>query len=270
MNTSQIMQMALDLVGFKEIPGDSAIYVNGENIKTVMLGIDIGPAELLLAKQLRVDAAIAHHPVGGSSYKNYYQVLWKHKDLFIKHGIPENIAHKIVEPFVYNNIVDYHRRNHDHVPSVARLLNIPFMNIHNPCDELGRRIIEKKINDSLKSDSTLQDVKNSLMELKEFKEAITDIEIRMGKPENKAGKVAVVHGAGTNGGCDIARTYFEHGIDTVLYIHIEPSELAKLKAQAPNKNLIISGHIASDAVGINPLIYELKKRGLKVIPMSGM
>lgn len=269
MNTNDIMQLALDLVGFDEIPGDSAIYVPGDNIKSVMFGIDIEPAELLVAREIGVDAVIAHHPAGGSAYAHYHEVLWKHKALLVKHGVPEDTAHRVVEPFVFKSIVDNHKKNHDHIPSVARLLNIPFMNIHNPCDELGRRIIAKKIEDYLDSQSTLEDLRQCLMELPEFRKAITNIEIRMGEPGNKAGRIAVVHGAGTNGGAAIARTYFENGIDTVLYIHISPDELLDLR-NTTKGNLVISGHIASDAVGINPLIFEMEKRGIQVIRMSGL
>jgi len=269
MNTSDIMRIALDLVGFKEIPEDSAIYVEGDNIRRIMIGIDIKASELHLAKQMGIDVVVAHHPSGETSYLNYHKVLWKHKDLLIKYGVPEDVAHKVVEPLVQEFIIDYHRKNYDHLPSISRLLNIPFMNIHNPCDELGRRIMENKIAESLNDDSTLQDVKDSLKELKEFKNALTDIEIRMGNPENKAGRVAVVHGAGTNGGCNIAKTYFDYGINTVVYIHIAPSELEKLKKVSAG-NLIITGHIASDAVGINPFIEELENRGIEVIRISGL
>ena len=269
MNTKEIMQIALDLVGFKEIPEDSEIYVEGDNIKSVLIGIDIGVVELLLARQMGVDAVIVHHPAGDSAILNFHKVLWKHKDLLIKYGVPEDVAHKTVEPLVYNYMVENHRENYDHTTSVARLLDIPFMNIHNPCDEMGRRLMEKKLEESLDKNAALQDVKDCLNELEEFKTALTDIEIRIGNPDNKAGKIAVVHGAGTNGGCDIAKTYFDYGINTVIYIHIKASELEKLKAK-PSGNLIITGHIASDALGINPFIHKLEESGINVFRVSGL
>ncbi|MCK4434826.1 hypothetical protein KAU92_04990, partial [Candidatus Bathyarchaeota archaeon] len=73
----------------------------------------------------------------------------------------------------------------------------------------------------------------------------------------------VSHGAGTNGGYEIAKTYFKNGIGTVIYIHINPIDLEKLKAEDEG-NLIITGHIVSDSVGINPLIHELEKRNVSV------
>ena len=46
---------------------DSGVYNIAENkeIKKVLVGIDIGPDEILIAKQLgNIDLVIAHHPVG--------------------------------------------------------------------------------------------------------------------------------------------------------------------------------------------------------------
>ena len=69
--------------------------------------------------------------------------------------------------------------------------------------------------------------------------------------------------AGTNGGYEIAKTYFKCGIGTVVYIHVSPLDLAKLKTEKGG-NLIVTGHIASDSVGINPLIRRLRREGIKV------
>jgi len=49
----------------------------------------------------------------------------------------------------------------------------------------------------------------------------------------------------------------------VVYIHISPADLAKLKADGVG-NLIVTGHIASDSVGINPLIDRLEENGIAV------
>lgn len=56
------MRLALRIAELKKILEDSAIYVNGNNIRKVLFGIDAGAPELLLAKQLGYDAVIAHHP----------------------------------------------------------------------------------------------------------------------------------------------------------------------------------------------------------------
>src|SRR5207247_9029672 len=68
----------------------------------------------------------------------------------------------------------------------------------------------------------------ALATIPEFRAAKTRIVVRMGKAENPLGKWAVHHGAGTNGGVPVARAAFDHGIDTVFYIHIDAGALRRL------------------------------------------
>ncbi len=262
MNTKELMQIALDMVRFKEIPGDSAIYYAGENIKKILFGVDLGVPELVMAHQLGYDCCLAHHPQGGRAFLTYYEVLLKHKDQLMKAGVPEEVAAKAVNPMVENAKVTSQARNLYHAPSVAEMLKMPYLNIHNPLDELGRKIMDETVQ-KVTNESTVQDVVNALLTLEEFKNASTDIAVPLGDPTDKAGTVVVAHGAGTNGGYAVAKTYFEHGIGTIIYIHINPGELQKLKDYGKG-NLIVSGHIASDMVGINPYLEELRKKGLTV------
>jgi len=140
---------------------------------------------------------------------------------------------------------------------------MPYVNIHTPLDEVGRRIMSEQIHSRINENSTVQDVVSALKELDEFKNAVTEIKIRLGRAENLVGKVVMSHGAGTNGGYEIAKTYFRQGIGTVVYIHISPVDLEKLRVEGKG-NLVVTGHIASDSVGINPLIHELEKRNVSV------
>lgn len=264
-STQEIMNLVLSLVGFKETPSDTAIYVEGENIKSVLVGIDIDEPELMLAKQLGYDAAISHHPKGGKAMVNYHEVFARHVDQMVKAGVPVDAAKKAVEQKKRALEVQMHTRNYDHAVSVAKLLNMPYMNIHTPLDELGRRRMQNQIEHKLGTteEATVTDVVSALQELPEFSNAVTDIKIRLGKGSNKAGKIVVSHGAGTNGGYEVAKTYFKHGIGTVVYIHVGVSDLEKLRADGVG-NLIVTGHIASDSLGINPFISELEKRGVSV------
>jgi len=263
MNTEEIMELSLDLARLKEVPEDSAIYVSGSNIGKVLFGIDARVPELLFAKQFGYDAVISHHPQGGTAVVNFHEVFKRHIQQMVKAGVPKEEAEKAVEKKLCALEVQAHTQSYGHAVDIAKLLKMPYMNIHTPLDEVGRRIMSEQIHSTVREDSTVQDVVSSLEELKEFKNAVTEIKIRMGKAENLAGKVVMSHGAGTNGGYEIARTYFEHGIGTVVYIHISPADLEKLKAEGKG-NLIVTGHIASDSVGINPLIRELKKRNVSV------
>jgi len=263
MNTEEIMQLSLKLAELEEVPKDSAIYVSGSNIKKILFGIDAGVQELLLAKQLDYDAVIAHHPIGGTAAINFHHVFKRHVQQMVEAGVPSEEAEKTVQKKLEQLEVETHTRNYAQAVDVAKLLKMPYMNIHTPLDEIGRKIMNKQINSRIRKDSKLQEVVSALNELPEFKNAVTKIKIRLGKPTNHAGKVVVSHGAGTNGGYEIAKTYFKHGVGTVIYIHISSGDLEKLKADNVG-NLIVTGHIASDSVGINPLIKELEKRNVSV------
>ncbi len=263
MNTEEVMKLSLKLAELKEVPKDSAIYVSSSNIRKSLFGIDAGVQELLLAKQLDYDAVIAHHPIGGTAAINFHHVFKRHIQQMVAAGVPLEEAEKTVKKKLEQLEVEAHARNYAQAVDVAKLLKMPYMNIHTPLDEVGRKIMNEQINSRIRKDSKVQEVVSALKELPEFKNAVTEIEIRLGKPENPAGKVVVSHGAGTNGGYEIAKTYFEHGVGTVIYIHISAGDLEKLKADGIG-NLIVTGHIASDSVGINPLIKELEKRNVSV------
>lgn len=263
MNTEEIMGLALKLAGLEEVPEDSAIYVSGDNIREILFGIDAGVPELLLAKRLGYDAVIAHHPQGGTAAINFHEVFKRHIQQMVAAGVPTKEAEKAVKKKLEALEVGTHTRNYGHTIDAARMLKMPYLNIHTPLDEVGRRIMTDKINSRIRRDSTVQDVVSALEELPEFRNAVTKIKIRLGKAGNPAGKVVVSHGAGTNGGYEIAKTYFNYGIGTVVYIHINPGDLEKLKTEGRG-NLIVTGHIASDSLGINPLIHELERRNLSV------
>lgn len=263
MDTKEIMNLSLKLSGLKEVPEDSAIYVQGSGIKKILFGIDAGVPELLLAKQQGFDAVIAHHPVGGPAVVNFHLVFKRHIPQMVTVGVPKEEAEKAIGKKLADLETDAHARNYGHAVDVARLLNMPYMNIHTPLDEVGRRIMSEQISRRLRKDSTVRDMVSALNELPEFKNAVTKVKIRVGKAENPAGKVVVSHGAGTNGGYEVAKTYFKHGIETVVYIHVGLGDLEKLRAE-DHGNLVVSGHIASDSVGINPFIQELKKQSLSV------
>lgn len=271
-STDELVELALALSGMDTLPGDSAVYVPGSNMTKLLFGIDIGAAELMLARDLGCDGVIAHHPAGGSATLRFPEVLARQLEFLIEHGVPEDAARDAVQPMITRATMGAHARNHDHVPSVARLLGIPFMNMHLPLDELGRRMMLDVIEVHLatvQGEPTVQDAIDALATLPEFAEAVTPIMVPVGAVDRPLGRLAVVHGAGTNGGANVARAYFKHGVDTVLYIHCAGDEVMRLQQDGVG-NLIVSGHISSDLVGINPYVREIEARGVEVVRMSGL
>jgi len=271
LNTDELMKLALDMAGFEAIPADSEIYVPGDSIRKVLFGVDIGSAELIIAKDQGYDAVIAHHPAGGRARLEGWKVFEKHVDQMIEAGVPESDAKEAIRKKISTLEVETHSANYDHVPSVARHLKMPFMNIHNPLDELGRRHIVEVIQRqrSVNRDATVADLIGSIRTIPEFQQASTEVKLRHGALSSRAGRTVFSHAAYTNGGYEVAKTYYKHGIDTVIYIHVSETDLAKLRVDGVG-NLIVTGHIASDSVGINPFLLELRKRGIKVDSIGGI
>jgi hypothetical protein len=77
--------------------------------------------------------------------------------------------------------------------------------------------------------------------------------------------------AGSNGGAPVFRTYYQHGINTIIAMHIDREDLRQLEAEdREGVNLIVTGHMPSDSIGINRIIDALEERGLEVVASSGL
>jgi len=48
------------------------------------------------------------------------------------------------------------------------------------------------------------------------------------------------------------------------------SEKHKKEAEKNHINAVIAGHMASDSIGVNLFLDELEKRGIEIIPCSGL
>lgn len=265
--TEELMRTALDMVGFREVPGDSGVYVPGQGIKRIMAAIDVGVAELRLAKDLGYDCFLAHHP--NPATLTYPQVLDKHVALMVAAGVPPEAARKAVAALKEGAAFRYHSGNWDHLVSFARLLGLPFLNIHNPLDELGRRRMQAAIDSRLRPGSKVGDIVDALLSIPEIAAAPTRPEVRVGSSDDPAGRVVVAHGAGTNGGYEVARAYFEAGVGTVVYIHADYGVAQRLRADGRG-HLVVAGHIAADAAGIDPYLDGLEEKGLEVTRLSGL
>ncbi len=268
--TEHLMQIALDMAGWDATPGDCAIYYPGTRIGHVLMGIDAGSAELFMARQLGYHAVIAHHPVGYAG--PFWDVYHLHVGLMVAAGVPADVAEQAVEARIEAFKAASQRENYDHAASVARLLEMPFLNIHSPLDEVGRRIMQRTVDEQLarKRDSTVADIRDALMRLPEFAVAHTRMQNPLGSWDAPAGRVVVSHGAYTNGGYPVARAYLTHGVNTICCIHFPLEDAQRLAQEGVRGNILVMGHIAGDSVGINPYVARLRESGLEVTTFSGI
>ncbi|HEU5348097.1 MAG TPA: hypothetical protein VFU63_05740 [Ktedonobacterales bacterium] len=268
--TERLMQIALEMAGWEEIPGDCAVYYPGTRVSHVLMGIDAGAAELFMARQLGYHAVIAHHPAGYAG--PFWDVYHLHVGQMVAAGVPEEVAEQAVAARVKSFKAASQRENYDHAASVARLLEIPFLNIHSPLDEVGRRIMQRTVDEQLarKPDSTVADVRDALLTLPEYAAASTHMQNPLGAWDAPAGRVVVSHGAYTNGGYSVARAYLTHGVNTICSIHFPLEDAQRLASEGVRGNILVMGHIAGDSVGINPYVARLRESGLEVTTFSGI
>jgi putative NIF3 family GTP cyclohydrolase 1 type 2 len=261
-DTNRIMKVGLELAGWKKIPADSAVHIKGKNIRKVLIGIDIGTAELMLAKQLECDAVIAHHPIGIAAV-NFYKVSDRHVDYMVEHGVPKKIARSAVKKLKERIETRNHADIYSDVVGAAKALGMPLVNIHQPCDEYMRQVILRAI----KAGPTeyVSDIVKSISNIPEFHHAVTKVRVPFGNQKNKAGHWSLVVAAGTNGGFNIAKAYFQYGVSTVIYLHIDYSELVKMREENLKGNLIVMGHLGGDSIGLNGLAERLESLGVETV-----
>jgi hypothetical protein len=268
--TARLMEMALEMAGWDSVPGDRAVYAPGARISHLLLGIDVGTSELFMARQLGYHAVIAHHPAGYAG--PFWEVYRLHVGQMVAAGVPRAEAEAAVAERIAGFEAAAQRENYDHVASVARLLETPFLNIHSPLDEVGRRIMQATVDAALAANpaATVADLRAALLRLPEFAAARTQMQVALGAWDAPAGRVVVSHGAYTNGGYHVARAYLTHGVNTVCSIHFPLEDAQRLAAEGVRGNILVMGHIAGDSVGINPYVARLRADGLEVTTFSGV
>lgn len=271
MNTKEIMGLALELAGLDEVPHDSGIMVEGDNIKKVFAGIDMDTAEIMLAKQLGADLVISHHPVAGVPRINLHKVMENQVDRMVEAGVPINKAQKALKEKKEEVARTLHVSNYDRAVSAARLLGMPFMNIHTPADLIAQRTVQEHIDRCLgeKPKAKLKDLVDCLMKLTEYEKTPAGPVIRVGSDEDFCGRVFVTMAGGTGGGVNVYKAYFEAGIGTLVVMHAK-EDVIKAVIEQNIGNIVVAGHMASDSIGMNGILTELEARNIDVIRMAGI
>jgi len=250
---------------------DSRIYhiAKDKEIKRVLVGIDIEPVEILLAKELKVDLVIAHHPVG-KGLAHLAEVMDLQCDILNQYGVPINVAEGLMKERIDEVARGVNKLNHQRTVDTALLLGVNLMNSHTPCDNLAAKFLKDLI--EKEKPERLEDLVDLLREVPEYKKAmelgLPGPKIFVGSPERRCGKIALTEiTGGTEGSPKLYEKMAIAGIGTVIGMH--QSEEHKKEAEAANINVVIAGHMSSDSLGVNLFLDELEKRGVEIIPCSG-
>jgi len=251
---------------------DSRIYhiASDREIKKVLVGIDIEPAEILIAKEIGgIDLIIAHHPIG-KGLAHLADVMDLQCDVLNFYGVPINIAEGLMKERINEVARGINAINHQRTVDAACLLGFNLINLHTPCDNLAAKFLKDLI--EREKSERIGDLMNLLKEIPEYKTAAkigAGPKIFVGDLERRCGKIALTEiTGGTEGSPKIYEKMATAGIGTIIGMHI--SEEHKKEAEAANINVVIAGHMSSDSLGVNLFLDELEKRGIEIIPCSGL
>lgn len=264
-----------DLESLENPYSDSRILFGqgDEEIESIIAGIDMEVGEVLLADSLRrngqkIDAILSHHPEGGA-YAKLFAVMSMQADILGRFGVPINIAESLME----SRVKEVERRlmpvNHTRAVDATKLLNIPFLCLHTPADNMVASFLQKLFDDE--KPYTLDDVVEILLDIPEYNEAEKNNagpRILIGNKDRKAGKIFVDMTGGTEGSKDIFKSMSLSGINTIVAMHL--SEDHRKEAEKNHLNVVIAGHIASDNLGLNLLLDRvLEGENIKIFECSG-
>jgi len=250
---------------------DSRIHFDsGKPVKKILTGIDMEGDEVLLADKMKdIDLILAHHP-RGKALANLADVMHLQAEVYAQYRVPINIAEAVQKERIEEVARGVNPINHYRPINIAEILGVSYINVHTPADNLVANFLRKKIENA--NPEYIGDILKLLKEIPEYREAIKQGAgpcLFAGNPENRCGKVAITE---ITGGTEPSKKIYEKiaqaGVGTIVCMHL--SEEHKKEAEAAHINAIIAGHISSDSLGMNLFLDELEKKGIEIIPCSGL
>lgn len=233
-----------------------------EEIKSIIVGIDMETPEILLAHTLKnsgtkIDLVLTHHPEG-KAYATFYNVMSMQADIFNKFGVPINIAETLTEARLKEVGRRVSPQNHTRPVDAAKLLGLPYMSAHTVADNQVVTFLQAMFDKE--QPERLSDVLKLLNTIPEYKESAKNgaaPAIFVGNKDSRAGKIFVDMTGGTEPAKEILEKLANAGIGTMICMHMSDEHI-KL-AEKHNIRVVIAGHISSDNLGLNLLFDAAEK-----------
>lgn len=269
-------KVGFDLDRLKNPYADSRILTGDlkHKIHCIIAGIDMETPEILLANELnkkgaKIDLILAHHPEG-HALQGLGDAMKLQEHVMNAAGVPMNIIEKILAPRIAEVKRALHADNFNRVAMAAELMGFAFACFHTLADNQVYNYLEKNI--SNKKFKKVKDVIEALVKIPEYKisaEQGNKPEVVSGSPDSYAGKIVAAEMTGGTSGSEKMFEKLEHaGVGTILSMHC--GEKHREMAEKHHINVIVAGHMASDSLGMNLLLDEFEKKGVKIIPASGL
>ncbi len=255
---------------------DTRILAGDENVEVsrILVGIDMEVGEVLLADRLtekgqKIDLVLSHHPEG-KALAGLHEVMDLQSDVLSLYGVPINVA----EGTIAGRISEVSRGlapvNHQRAVDAAKILGYSFMSSHTVADNQVYKYVKELVDKE--QPETVGEVIDLLLTIPEYQEGKklgAGPRLFTGKNENRAGKIAVTEmTGGTSGAKEMFEKMSQAGIGTIIGMHM--GEEHRKEAEKYHLNVVIAGHMASDSLGMNLLLDEIEKKGVEIIPTSGL
>ncbi len=244
-----------------------------QEIRSVLVGIDVEVPELLLADRLnekgaKIDLVLAHHPEG-RAYASFYEVMRMQADILNRFGVPINVAESQLSGRMKEVARSVLPANHTRPVDAARLLGISYACLHTPADNMVSSHLQSLFD--REAPARLKDVLRLLKAIPEYEAASrynAGPRVLIGSDDRRPGKLFVDMTGGTSGSKDTIERLSQSGVGTLVCMHM--SEDHRKEAEKHHLNVVIAGHIASDNVGLNLLLDAIGKQGaFDVLECSG-
>lgn len=237
--------------------------INGDpqsNIKSIIVGIDVEMAEFLLVdrlkdKGLKIDLVVSHHPEG-RAYANFYEVMDIQVEAFAKEGVSISAAQNLLEERKSEVDRRVHAANHQRCVDAAKWLELNFMCMHTPCDNLAYQYMRKVIDKEKPSNlGKIMDILYAITEYQDAAKNNNPPKIAVGNKNSRCNRIHIEFTGGTEGPNSIYDKLSACGVDTIIAMHQSEDHFKKCKAA--NINVIFASHIASDNLGVNIMLDHL-------------
>lgn len=241
-------------------------------IENVMTGVDLEAPELILVDRLRekggkIDLAMAHHPEG-RALAALSDVMGLQADAWAVHGVPVNVGDALIGERMGEVRRALMPQNHQRPVDTARLLEIPFMCVHTPADNLVTDFLTRLFKRN--KPRLVGDIIDLLLKQEEYRLAAgrgMGPNVMVGDKKKRAGRPFVDMTGGTEGPVNAIQKLAEAGVGTIVAMHM--GDKLRAEAEKQHVNVVIAGHIASDNLGLNLFLDELERHGVSAAGFSG-
>lgn len=242
-------------------------------VKHLFVGIDVGTAELMLVDRLNqkgagIDAVMAHHPEG-IALTTLAQAMGLQADMFSCCGVPINAAEHILEGEAEKTTIDLVTGNYNRAVDAARLLELPFLCVHTPTDNLVQHYWEQRFADEQPATlGAIMEMLNGEPEYGEASKFAAGPQLLSGSETMRPGKIMVDMTGGTDAGPKLYSKLGAAGVGTLVAMHMSNGTLEVMREH--HINVILAGHMSSDSLGINLYLDKLETQGVKITAGAGL